>query len=58
MMKTEVVYIAYDGRYATTTLDDITDIQSSDGVVLFFSRNKIVMGLAIKMLVYFKPNLI
>lgn len=55
-MKTEIVWVAYDGHYATTILENVTDIQSLNGVVLFSDSHQIIFGIAISKLVYFKQN--
>lgn len=53
-MKIEIVWIAFDGHYATTTLENITDIQVLNGVTLFFSDDNLSMGVSVSKLVYFK----
>ena len=55
-MKTEVVWIAYDGHYATTILEHMTDVQGLDGTILFFNGDKLLMGVAVSKLVYFKTT--
>lgn len=53
-MKTEVVWVAYDGHYVTTILEEMTDIQIQDGVTLFFNGDRLLMGVSNNKLVYFQ----
>lgn len=53
-MDVEVVWVAYDGHYATTELANVTDVQVLDGVTIFFESNIMLMAVSTIKLVYFK----
>lgn len=53
-VKTEVIWIAYDGHYGITILENVTDTQIVDGVIVFYDGKKLLMGVAVNKLVYFK----
>lgn len=53
-LKFEVVF--GDNYGEQTILEGITDIQVLNGVTLFFSGDKLVMGVSVEKLVYFREK--